>query len=246
MKKNTAPNIVPAGGLPAIKKKTVPKFVPAGGIGKKLKKTAIVSAVYFIKSMTEKELKEIKEEVLNCKKCSLYEERVENRFYPVIGEGNHQAKIMFVGEAPGLQEAKTGRPFCGAAGKILDELLESVGIKRENVYIANILKDRPPENRDPQPEEIKACTPYLERQIEIIKPEIICPLGRYSMNFLMERFGLGNQIEGISKIHGRLFESKNLFQKIYIIPFYHPAVATYNPKMKGILVKDFKILERFK
>jgi len=153
---------------------------------------------------------------------------------------------MFVGEAPGLQEAKTGRPFCGAAGKILNELLESVKIKREDVYIANLLKCRPPENRDPQPEEIKDCSSYLERQIEIIKPKVICPLGRYSMKFLMEKFGLVNQIEGISKIHGRLFESKNLFQSIAIIPFYHPAVATYNPNMKGILAKDFEILEKFK
>ena len=197
-------------------------------------------------SMIEKELRKIKEEVLNCKKCSLYKERVENRFYPVIGEGNHQAKIMFVGEAPGLQEAKTGRPFCGAAGKVLGELLELVGIKREEVYIANLLKCRPPENRDPQPEEIKTCSPYLERQIEIIKPKVICLLGRYSMKFLMEKFRMEAQKEGISKIHGRLFESKNLFQGIAVIPFYHPAVATYNPNMKEILAKDFKILERFK
>jgi len=195
---------------------------------------------------TEEELKKIKEEVLSCKKCSLYKERVKNRFYPVVGEGNHRAKIMFVGEAPGLQEAKTGRPFCGAAGKILNELLELVRIKREEVYIANLLKCRPPGNRDPQPEEIKDCFSYLKRQIEIIRPKIICPLGRYSMKFLMENFGLEDQIEGISKIHGRLFESKNLFQSIIVIPFYHPAVATYNPNMKGILAKDFKILEKFK
>jgi len=196
--------------------------------------------------MIEKELRKIKEEVLNCKKCSLYKERVGNGFYPVIGEGNHQAKIMFVGEAPGLQEAKTGRPFCGASGKILDDLLESVGIKREEVYIANLLKCRPPENRDPQPEEIKTCSSYLERQIKIIKPKVICLLGRYSMEFLMEKFGIKDQREGISKIHGRLFENKNLFQSIAVIAFYHPAVAIYNPNMKEILVKDFKILERFK
>jgi uracil-DNA glycosylase len=192
---------------------------------------------------TEEKLKKIKNEVLNCKKCSLYKERIKNRFYPVIGEGNHQAKIIFVGEAPGLQEAKTGRPFCGAAGKILDELLESVGIKREEVYIANLLKCRPPKNQDPEEEEIEACSPYLERQIEIIKPKVICLLGRHSMNFLMEKLGLENQIEGISKIHGRLFESKNLSQNITVIPFYHPAVATYNPNMKKLLEEDFKILK---
>lgn len=191
----------------------------------------------------EEDLKKIKEEVLNCRKCRLYKERLKDRFYPVIGEGNHRATIVFVGEAPGLNEARTGSPFCGAAGKILDELLESVNIKREDVYITNILKDRPPENRDPEPEEIKACTPFLEMQIKAIKPEIICPLGRYSMKFLMEKFGLGNQTEGISKIHGKLFKSSNLFQSVTIIPFYHPAVATYNFNMKRVLKEDFKILK---
>ena len=191
-------------------------------------------------------LEKIKTEVLSCKKCPLYKERIKSSFYPVIGEGNHHAKIMFIGEAPGLQEAKTGRPFCGAAGKILNELLASAGIERKDVYICNLLKDRPPGNRDPLPEEIKACVPYLERQIEIIKPKVLCPLGRYSMNFLMEKFGLRGQIEGISKIHGKLFKTKNLSQDINIIPFYHPAVVAYNPNMKEILIKDFKILEKFK
>jgi len=143
----------------------------------------------------ETELRKIRDEVISCKKCPLYEERIRSGFYPVIGEGDHQAKIMFVGEAPGLQEAKTGRPFCGRSGKILDELLNSVGIKREDVYICNILKDRPPKNRDPEKEEIKACINYLERQIELIKPEIICSLGRYAMEFLMEKFGLKDVIE---------------------------------------------------
>jgi len=194
----------------------------------------------------DNELKKIKDEVLNCKKCSLYEERIKNRFYPVIGEGNHQAKIIFVGEAPGLQEAKTGRPFCGAAGKILDELLESVSIKREDVYVTNLLKDRPPDNRDPLKEEIEACIPYLERQIEIIKPEVICPLGRFAMEFLMEKYGLKDQVQGISKIHGKIFEARTLFGSTKIISLYHPAVATYNPNMKEILKKDFKVLEKFK
>jgi len=194
----------------------------------------------------ETELRKIKDEVINCKKCSLYKARISGGFYPVIGEGDHQAKIMFVGEAPGLQEAKTGRPFCGRSGKILDELLNSVGIKREDVYICNILKDRPPKNRDPQKEEIKACINYLERQIELIKPEIICSLGRYAMEFLMEKFGLKDLIEPISKIHGKVFETKTLFQDIRIVPFYHPAVAAYNPNMKEILKKDFQVLKEFK
>ena len=206
----------------------------------------------------EKNLEKIKTEVLNCKKCPLY----ENRIYPVIGEGNHDTKIMFIGEGPGAQEDRTGRPFCGAAGKILDELLVSVGIKREDVYICNILKCRPPQNRDPNQEEIEACTPYLERQIKIIKPKVICPLGRYSMQFLMEKFGLKDEIQPIGKIHGKVFEVnpfdklrvnaehcrsiKNLFGSVKIIPLYHPAVATYNPNMKEILKKDFQILKNLR
>jgi len=194
----------------------------------------------------EQELKKIKEEVLNCKKCPLYKERIKDGFYPVIGEGNHQAKIIFCGEAPGLNEAKTGRPFCGAAGKILDELLESVGIKREDVYISNLIKCRPPKNRNPQKEEIEACVLYLERQIEIIKPKAICTLGNYSTVYIMEKYGLKKEIQGISKIRGKIFEIKNIHQGIKIIPLYHPAVATYNPNMKEILKKDFKILEKLK
>lgn len=194
-----------------------------------------------MRNLKEKEMGKIKEEILNCKKCELYKTRI----CPVIGEGNHETKIMFVGEAPGAQEDRTGRPFCGAAGKILDELLESVGIKRENIYITNILKDRPPNNRDPKPEEIEACVPYLERQIEIIKPEVICPLGRFAMEFLMEKFGLKDQIQGISKIHGKVFKIKTLFQNVTIVPFYHPATATYNPNMKEVLKKDFQVLREY-
>jgi len=187
----------------------------------------------------EKELKAVKEDVLNCKRCPLYKARA----YPVIGEGNHQAGMMFVGEAPGAQEDKTGRPFCGAAGKILDELLISAGIKRENVYISNILKCRPPGNRDPREEEISACVPYLERQIEAIKPKAICSLGRYSMYFLLEKFGLKEQIQPISKIHGKIFKTG---KGLSLIPFYHPAVAAYNSSMKKYLKEDFKILRKFK
>ncbi len=185
------------------------------------------------------ELERIKKEVLDCKKCELY----KTRNNPVIGEGSVEAKIILVGEAPGASEDKTGRPFCGAAGEVLDELLRSTKIKREEVYITNLLKCRPPENRDPQSEEIEACTPYLERQIKIIKPEVICPLGRYSMRFLMEKYGLKEQIEGISKIHGKVFESRSLFGGVKIIPLYHPAVATYNPNLKEILKRDFSVLK---
>src|SRR3989344_4655336 len=123
-------------------------------------------------------LRQIKEEVVKLKESPLYKERIRTRMLPVIGEGNHYAQIMFVGEAPGRTEAMTGRPFSGAAGKVLDGLLKSVGIERQDVYITNVVKDRPPNNRDPLPEEISLYAPFLDRQIEIIRPKVIVALGR--------------------------------------------------------------------
>src|SRR3989338_7826739 len=135
-------------------------------------------------------MREITEAVIHLKNSPLYAERIKNKVFPVIGEGSHHAKIMFVGEAPGRNEAATGRPFCGAAGKLLDEFLASVDIPRPDVYITNIVKDRPPFNRDPLPEEITAYGPFLDRQIEIIQPEVIATLGRFSMDYIMRKFGL--------------------------------------------------------
>jgi len=193
-------------------------------------------------SFEEQFLKKIKEEILNCQKCSLRKFRDENKYLPVIGQGNHNADILFIGEAPGLNEAKTGFPFCGASGRILEELLLSVEIKREDVYVTNILKDRPPNNRDPEAQEIEVCLPYLRKQIEIIKPKVICTLGRYSMGVIMEYFGLIDKLEAISKIHGKEFEKDG----IKIIPLYHPAVAVYNGNMKEILKADFQTLKKYR
>ena len=186
----------------------------------------------------KKGMEKVKDEVLACKKCPLY----KTKTYPVIGQGSHQAEIIFVGEAPGFNEDKTGRPFCGEAGKVLDELLDFIGFKREEIYICNILKCRPPGNRNPKKEEIEACASYLEKQIEIIEPKVICVLGNYSTAYILEKYGLKEKIQGISKIHSQVFSANNF----KIIPLYHPAVATYNPNMKEILKKDFKVLEKFK
>ena len=191
-------------------------------------------------------LRKIKDEVINLKNSQLYKERIKNKVFPVIGEGNHHAKIIFVGEAPGRNEAKTGRPFCGAAGKILDELLASVGIDRKNVYITNIVKDRPPFNRDPLPEEIKVYGPFLERQIEIIQPEVIATLGRFSMDYTIRKFGLESQLRSISQMHGKIFDAEVSYGKIKIVPLYHPAVAIYNRTTKDTLIKDFQVLKSFK
>ena len=191
-------------------------------------------------------LRQIKDEILNGKSLPLYKERIKNKVYPVIGEGNHNAKIMFIGEAPGKNEAETGRPFCGASGRILDELLASVGIARKDVYVTNIVKDRPPMNRDPFPEEIEAYAPYLDRQIEVIQPQVIATLGRFSMAYIMNRLGLGSELESISQMHGRTFEAKTNYGSVKIVPLYHPAVAVYNANMKEALKKDFEILKQFK
>lgn len=187
------------------------------------------------------QLKKIKDEIVAAKNSPLYDFRVKNNFLPVIGEGDHYAKIMFIGEAPGKNEALTGRPFCGAAGRILDELLQSINLDRKNVYVTNIVKDRPPFNRDPLPEEIEFYSPFLIRQIEIIKPEVIATLGRFSMAYIIKKFGLESELKPISIMHGKIFSA----EKVTIIPLYHPAVAIYNNSTKETLKKDFEILKSF-
>lgn len=169
--------------------------------------------------------------------------RKKNGVFPVIGEGSHFAKIMFIGEAPGKNEAATGRPFCGAAGRILDELFASVGMRRDDAYITNIVKDRPPMNRDPLPEEIALYAPFLDRQIDIIEPKAIVTLGRFSMDYIFKKFNLENLLGPISLMHGKVFEVAASYGKIKVIPLYHPAVAIYNPHSKGELVKDFALLK---
>ena len=191
-------------------------------------------------------LRAIKDEVLALEASPLYNERVSHGVFPVIGEGSHTANIMFVGEAPGKNEAKTGRPFAGAAGKILDQLLVSVGIDRPDVYITNIVKDRPPFNRDPLPEEIIIYGPFLDRQIDIIQPKVIATLGRFSMEYIIRKFGLEKELKPISKMHGTSVTAQTSYGPIEIVAFYHPAVAIYNQHSKETLFEDFKILQKHK
>ena len=193
-------------------------------------------------SKTE-QLRQIRDEILNLKESPLYSYRTKNKYFPVIGEGSHSAKIIFIGEAPGRNEAQTGRPFCGTAGKVLDELLEHVGIKRADVYITNIVKDRPEQNRDPLPEEIKIYGPFLDKQIEILQPKVICTLGRYSMDYIMRKFGLYFEILPIGRMHGKAFDAEASYGPIKIVALYHPCVAVYNPNRKDELKKDFEILK---
>ena len=190
-------------------------------------------------------LRKIKDEIVAAKDSPLYEYRIKNKYFPVIGEGSHQAKIMFIGEAPGRNEALTGRPFCGAAGRVLDELLASIGLDRKEVYVTNIVKDRPPENRDPLPNEIEYYGQFLDRQIEIIKPEVITTLGRFSMAYIIKKFGLGAELKTISQIRGKVFDAIAPYGKVKIVPLYHPAVAIYNNSMKKTLKKDLEVLKNF-
>ncbi len=182
-------------------------------------------------------MKKLEEKIRNCRRCPLGQLRTN----AVPGSGSYDAEIMFVGEAPGYWEDQKGLPFVGRAGRVLDELLEGIGLSREDVYITNIVKCRPPGNRDPTEEEIKACSPYLDRQIDIIRPRVIVPLGRHSMGYILRKFGF--EPEPISKIHGKVFETGTLFGRILIMPVYHPAVALYRPALKEELQKDFQRLK---
>lgn len=196
-------------------------------------------------STKKEKMREIRDEVLGLKELPLYAHRIAEGNLPVIGEGSHDARIMFIGEAPGKNEAKTGRPFCGSAGKILDELLREAGIKREDVYITNIVKDRPPKNRDPLPEEIEIYGPFLDRQIEIINPEVIATLGRFSMGYIMKKFNLESKLEPIGKAHGKSYEIEGELGTAHIIPLYHPAAAIYNRELLKTLKEDFLTLKKY-
>lgn len=190
-------------------------------------------------------LRQIKDDIVNLTESPLYEYRTKNGYYPVIGQGSHFASIMFIGEAPGENEAKTGRPFCGQSGRVLDELLESVGLKREEVYITNIVKDRPPDNRDPYKGEIELYAPFLKRQIDIIQPKVIATLGRFSMEYILNLFNSPSKGGKISVLHGKLQKATASYGEIHVLPLYHPAVALYKASEKAILMEDFQILKPF-
>jgi len=185
-------------------------------------------------------LKKIHEKWFERCKCDLKKTATQ----PVPGDGNADAKIVFIGEAPGKSEDEQGKPFVGAAGKFLAEMLESIGLKREEIYITNIVKYRPPNNRDPKPDEIALYSPFLIRQINVIQPKVIATLGRFSMVFIMEQFGLGDELKPISKMHGMVFDAKTDSGNVKILPLYHPAVSVYNPNTKKDLLADFQTLKK--
>lgn len=180
------------------------------------------------KTGTEKEalLSKIKQEVAACSRCGLSETRKNT----VAGEGNPESEIIFIGEAPGATEDQKGIPFCGSAGKFLDEMLDSIGLKREDVFITNTVKCRPPNNRDPEDDEKTACRSYLDRQFQIINPKLIVCLGRHSTATFLPGAG------GITVLHGKALKRSN--GKIYL-PLYHPAAALHNGSLRKTLLEDF-------
>lgn len=190
----------------------------------------------------EKLMNKVIQDVTNLEASPLYQMRKETGGQPVVGEGSLDAKIIFIGEAPGKNEAETGKPFCGASGKVLDKLLNSVNLKREEVYITSIVKDRPPKNRDPKPEEIDIYAPFMDKQIEIIKPKVIATLGRFGMEYIMRRYGLESKLASIGSLHGQVLETEIEGVKVKVVPLYHPAAAIYNNKLMETLFEDFKVL----
>jgi len=175
----------------------------------------------------EDTLKIIAGEVSGCEKCALHFSRKKS----VPGEGPADSEIMFIGEGPGFYENEEGRPFVGQAGKFLDELLETAGLERDKVFICNVVKCRPPSNRDPLPEELSACGDYLNRQIEAIDPCVIVTLGRFSMAKFLPN-------SKISEIHGQ----SSLVNGRLIVPMFHPAAALHQPSLKPQIIEDFKQL----
>lgn len=182
---------------------------------------------------------ELSQQIADCTQCALRSSCSQ----VVVGSGSQKADILFIGEAPGKKEDELGTPFMGASGKMLDGMLSSIQLKRENIYITNIVKCRPPKNRDPLPKEIQMCTPWLIQQIQTMKPKLIITLGRHSMNFFLPDLH-------ISSAHGKLYQEKIEFfdkpQNFYTL--YHPAAALYNGRLRETLFSDFakipKILKR--
>ena len=188
--------------------------------------------------MSKKEfLDAVATEIIVCTKCLLWKTRKN----AVPGEGNPESPVMFIGEAPGQSEDINGKPFVGAAGKFLETLLSEIGLSRNDVFICNIVKCRPPRNREPMPNEIQTCTPYLDRQIKIIKPKIIVTLGNYSTTYTFSKANL--PFNGITQARGKFYQATILDIQITIFPTFHPAAALYSAKYKETLQHDFQLLK---
>lgn len=190
-------------------------------------------------------LKAVRDDLVNASESPLYQFRIENRLFPVIGEGSADANLLFIGEAPGKRETEEGRPFTGPSGHVLDEMLNSINLKREDVYLTNLLLDRPPEKRDPLPEEIAFYAPFVDRIIDIIQPAVIATLGRFAMQYVLKKLDLPEKRGTITQLHGKLIKTRMSYGEIHIVPLYHPAVVLYSASQKQTLMQDFQRLKLF-
>lgn len=182
--------------------------------------------------MTPSSLQDLAHSLHDCRRCKL---ATLGRTQVVFGVGNPRASIMFVGEAPGFHEDQKGEPFVGAAGKLLNDLLQSAGLSRDHIYIANVIKCRPPNNRDPEPDEVDTCKPFLMQQIQLIRPKLVCTLGNWATQTLLERK------VGITKVKAQAFYMKDFV----IFPLLHPAAALHQGNLLPVLKEDFKKLKEF-
>lgn len=173
------------------------------------------------------------DEIKDCRRCRLWQKATN----PVPGEGSFKARLMLIGEAPGYWEDMKGRPFVGAAGRVLTELLHQINLSRDQVFIGNIVKHRPPNNRAPRVDEVMACAPYLDKQIVIINPQIIVTLGRHATKYLLSKENI--RVDRISQVRGRVFTIKLDKQPYYVMPTFHPAALLYNARYKPEIQQDF-------
>ncbi len=185
------------------------------------------------------EWREIVRAIEECRACPLHRFRRN----PVPGEGSLNAQVLFLGEAPGRREDETGRPFVGAAGKLLDELLEEIGLRRGDVFITNVVKCRPPNNRDPKPVEVEACSIHTLRILRLISPAVVVTLGNHSGRFVYEEL-MGRSWRGVTRERGRVHDLLLEGRKVKVLSTYHPAAALYNPKLKDRLEEDFSTIRK--
>lgn len=218
-----------------------------------VKRIAPVNASYKPAAATDDAAVQVKAEALKALRLDLvgatdsplYAFRTANGYFPVLGQGSPNANILMMGESPGKTEAETGLPFCGPSGEVLDELLLHIGLKREDVYLTNILLDRTPDNRDPLPEELSFYSTFADRMLDIIRPSVIVTLGRFAMQYVLKKFDLPEKRGKISDLHGKLLKASAPYGEIHIVPMYHPAVVLYSASQRATLTRDFEKLKLF-
>ena len=189
-------------------------------------------------STKQTKINKLRQQIASCARCCLHETRTNT----VPGEGDADADIMFIGEAPGRNEDEQGKPFVGRAGKVFDKLLASIKLTRDQIYLCNILKCRPPDNRNPLPAEIESCVGSLDLQIKIVDPQVIATLGTFATAYIFEKFSV--PAARISDVAGKVIDIQTPFGVKKIVPLFHPAVATYNPSKMDELIKHFKVMKK--